>query len=39
MLRGHAGKAWFRDVRLTVLKRPEGSGLFDGVPASMVADG
>jgi hypothetical protein len=32
LLRGHAGKAWFRDWQLQVIKSPEGACMFDGVP-------
>ena len=32
LLRRHAGKAWFRDPELHVVKAPEGSCMFDGVP-------
>jgi len=32
LLRGHAGKAWFRDPQLQVIKSPEGACMFDGVP-------
>jgi len=32
LLRGHGGKAWFRDPELRVVKTPEGACLFDGVP-------
>jgi len=31
LLRGHAGKAWFRDPELRVIDTPEGASLFDGV--------
>jgi len=31
LLRGHAGKAWFRDPQLQVVKSPEGACMFDGV--------
>ena len=31
LLRGHGGKAWFRDPQLQVLKAPAGSCRFDGV--------
>lgn len=37
LLRGHAGKAWFRDAQLTVLAQPDGACLFDGVPVSIEA--
>lgn len=37
LLRSHAGKAWFRDPQLTVLSRPQGACLFDGVPVSLEA--
>ena len=32
LLRGRAGKAWFRDPRLEVVRAAEGASLFDGVP-------
>jgi len=32
LLRGHGGKAWFRDPELRVVKAPQGAFLFDGVP-------
>ena len=32
LLRGHAGKAWFRDPSLQVLNTPAGATRFDGVP-------
>ena len=32
LLRGRAGKAWFRDSRLEVIRAAEGTSLFDGVP-------
>jgi len=32
LLRRHAGKAWFRDPELHVLRTPEGTCVFDGVP-------
>ncbi len=31
LLRGHGGKAWFRDPQLQVIKSPEGACMFDGV--------
>jgi len=31
LLRRHAGKAWFRDPALRVMKPPSGASLFDGV--------
>ena len=34
LLRGHAGKAWFRDAKLRVVRPPEGACLFDGVPVA-----
>jgi hypothetical protein len=34
LLRGHGGKAWFRDPRLHVVAAPEGAFLFDGVPVT-----
>jgi len=35
LLRGHSGKAWFRDPELRVLRPPKGTHLFDGVPVSV----
>ncbi|MBN2593370.1 MAG: hypothetical protein JXA81_07680 [Sedimentisphaerales bacterium] len=35
LLRGHPGKAFFRDPELRVLKPPAGACLFDGVPVSL----
>ena len=35
LLRGHSGKALFRDPELRVLKPPAGACLFDGVPVSL----
>ena len=35
LLRGHPGKALFRDPELRVLKPPAGACLFDGVPVSL----
>jgi len=35
LLRGHAGKASFRDPELRVVKAPQGAFLFDGVPVVM----
>jgi hypothetical protein len=32
LFRGHSGKAWFRDPELKVLRAPQGSRRFDGVP-------
>ena len=32
LLRGHAGKAWFRNPALRVVRTPAGACLFDGVP-------
>ena len=32
LLRGHAGKAWFRDAELRVVRPPAGACLFDGMP-------
>ena len=32
LLRGRAGKAWFRNPRLEVVRAGEGASLFDGVP-------
>jgi hypothetical protein len=37
LLRGHPGKASFRDPELSVLKPPAGACLFDGVPVSLPA--
>jgi hypothetical protein len=31
LLRGHSGKAWFRDVELRTIKTPAGAATFDGV--------
>ena len=31
LLRGHGGKAWFRDPQLRTVTTPEGAGTFDGV--------
>ncbi len=42
LLRGHAGKAWFRDAELRVVRPPAGACLFDGMPvvhAGEPADG
>jgi hypothetical protein len=38
LLRGHCGKAWFRDPELRVLKPPKGAYLFDGVPVSVTGE-
>ena len=35
LLRGHAGKALFRDPELRVVKAPDGACVFDGVPVVM----
>jgi hypothetical protein len=35
LLRGHSGRALFRDPELRVLKPPVGACLFDGVPVSL----
>ncbi|MHC4176936.1 MAG: hypothetical protein ACYSWU_05490, partial [Planctomycetota bacterium] len=32
LLRGHAGKAWFRDPQLQVIETPQGACMFDGLP-------
>lgn len=37
LLRGHGGKAWFREPRFHVVKAPEGACLFDGVPVRIAA--
>jgi len=37
LLRRHAGKAWFREPELRVLRPPKGAGLFDGVAVSVAA--
>ncbi|MHC4750231.1 MAG: hypothetical protein ACYTFW_10185 [Planctomycetota bacterium] len=37
LLRRHAGKAWFRDPELRVIRPPAGACLFDGVPVSLSA--
>ena len=34
LLRGHAGKAWFRDAELRVVRPPAGACLFDGMPVA-----
>jgi hypothetical protein len=42
LLRGHAGKAWFRNPELRVVKAPAGACLFDGlsvVPAGAAQEG
>ena len=36
LLRRHAGKAWFRDAELRVVKPPSGASLFDGVAVTPV---
>ncbi len=38
LLRSHAGKAWFRDPELQVVKTPEGACMFDGVPVVREAE-
>ena len=35
LLRGHGGKAWFREPRLRVAKTPAGACTFDGVPVAL----
>ncbi|NUQ61933.1 MAG: hypothetical protein HUU20_05570 [Pirellulales bacterium] len=35
LLRGHGGKAWFRDPELRVVSAPEGACTFDGVPVTV----
>ena len=37
LLRGHAGKAAFKDPQLVAMKVPEGAALFDGVPVRLKA--
>ena len=37
LLRGHSGKARFRDPRLHVVEVPEGAACFDGVPVRLKA--
>ena len=37
LLRGHAGKAWFRDAELRTVEAPEGAYLFDGVAVKLNA--
>lgn len=37
LLRGHAGKAWFRDAELRTVEAPEGACLFDGLPVRLTA--
>ena len=32
LLRGHAGKAWFRDPQLQSIETPQGACIFDGLP-------
>ena len=39
LLRRHAGKAWFRDPSLRVIKASEGAFLFDGLPVQTTGDG
>ncbi|MGA2031836.1 MAG: hypothetical protein ABSG68_06250 [Thermoguttaceae bacterium] len=34
LLRGHAGKAWFRDAELRIVRPPAGACLFDGLPVA-----
>jgi hypothetical protein len=36
LLRRHAGKAWFREPELRLIKTAAGACLFDGVPVSLV---
>jgi hypothetical protein len=36
LLRGHGGKAWFKEVSLRQLEVPEGTLTFDGVPVRLV---
>ena len=31
LLRGHGGKAWFRDAQLSIVEAPQGACIFDGV--------
>jgi hypothetical protein len=35
LLRGHGGKAWFRDPALQTVRAPQGACLFDGVPVRL----
>ncbi len=37
LLRGHAGKAFFRQPELRVVRAPQGASLFDGVPVRRAA--
>lgn len=37
LLRGHAGKAFFREPELRVVRAPQGASLFDGVPVRRAA--
>lgn len=39
LLRGHSGKAYFREPRLYELRPPKGAALFDGVPVEIVRPG
>ena len=39
LLRGHAGKAWFRGAELHVQRAPAGATRFDGVPVLLTAAG
>jgi hypothetical protein len=34
LFRGHEGKAFFRDAQLHVIRTPEGTAVFDGVPVA-----
>ncbi|MBL7152098.1 MAG: hypothetical protein ISS79_00150 [Phycisphaerae bacterium] len=36
LLRRHAGKAWFRNPELRVMRPPKGAAMFDGVPVEVV---
>ena len=38
LLRGHAGKAWFRDAQLRVVDASEGAGLFDGLAVRLAGE-
>lgn len=42
LLRGHGGKAWFRDPELHVIRAPEGASMFDGAaitPRGLAVEG
>lgn len=39
LLRGHGGKAWFRDPELRVISAPKGAYTFDGVPVTVARAG